>query len=329
MTINDYEDLDKLNDDIKYININIKKIDNEVIYYFKKHGQNYYYSESIDDNIGYIYVDYDTFIKGNKLMESIINNIPDNLNKLEIAKYLYINIGKLISYDINIIPEKNETINYYQFSSINNIWGALSNLKATNQAYCKLYLYLCSYFDISCDIINVNDKKNLANKLTIDNNTLIVDLTSDIPYIQAGYKTRYFSDYNETLELDKKIKYINDNYNEIKLDMILKNNSEDMVNILLNIQTILDIDSIDPISLEIILNIIFMKYYSDMNIRINNFYINDINSRRHFLVITYKGKYYSYNYNKSTFMEINEKDLHDNLDSDRIGIYLKEDLSLI
>lgn len=329
ITINRYEDLEKIDDNIKYINLNIKNIDKKIIEFLKENGKNYYYSDSINNKDGYIYVDYNTFIIGNNVIDKIISNIPSNLSKLEISKYLYISIGKLISYDINIIPDKNEIINYSNLNTINNIWGALSNLKATNQSYCKLYLYLCSLFNIDCEIITINNMGVLANKLTIDNNTLIVELTADIPFIQAGYKTKYFSDYNDDIEIDRKINYILDNYNEIKLEKILKNNDNNMLNILSNIQTILNISNMEPISLEVILSMIFSKYYSNMNIKINNFYINDKKDRKHFIVITHKDNYYSYNYNKNTFIEINEKDLHYNIEHEKIGIYLKENLHLL
>ena len=329
ITINRYEDLEKIDDNIKYINLNIKNIDKKIIEFLKENGKNYYYSDSINNKDGYIYVDYNTFIIGNNVIDKIISNIPSNLSKLEISKYLYISIGKLISYDINIIPDKNEIINYSNLNTINNIWGALSNLKATNQSYCKLYLYLCSLFNIDCEIITINNMGVLANKLTIDNNTLIVELTADIPFIQAGYKTKYFSDYNDDIEIDRKINYILDNYNEIKLEKILKNNDNNMLNILSNIQTILNISNMEPISLEVILTMIFSKYYSNMNIKINNFYINNKNNKKHFIVITHKDNYYSYNYNKNTFIEISEKNLYDNLESEKIGIYQKENISLL
>ena len=329
ITLSKYDDIEKLNDNIKYVNIDIKNCDDRVINYLKENGKGYYYSDSINNKDGYIYVDYNTFIKGNNIINKIVDNMPNNLSKLEMAKYLYVSIGKLISYDINIIPDKNEVVNFSNLSTINNIWGALSNLKATNQSYCKLYLYLCSLFDIACEIISINNIGVLANKLTIDNNTLIVELTADIPFIQAGYKTKYFSDYNDDIELDKKINYIKDNYNEIKLEKKLKNIDCNIMNILSNIQTILNVNTMEPISLEVILNIIFGKYYSNMNIQINNFYINDKKDRKHFIVITHKGNYYSYNYNKNTFIEINEKDLHYNIEHEKIGIYLKENLHLL
>ena len=334
LNIKNMNDIKKLeNSNIKYLNIDINKPNNEVISFLKENGQKYLYAESINDKNGYIYVDYETFIKGEKILNNIILNIPSNLTKIEIAKYLYINLGKIVGYDINIIPEKNEIFNFNRINTINNIWGALSNFKATNQSYCKLYLYLCSLFDINCEIVTVNNKGYLCNKLQIDNNCLIVDLTSDIPFIEANFKTRHFANYNYDLELDKKIGYIKDDYNEIKLEKKLKvtNQNEDnfILEFLINTQKIIKIDNIKPIELGIIYDILFNKYCPNINIHINNLYINDIhNNKEHFILISYNKTYYSYNYNKKTFMQINEKELINNIENEKIGIYLNEDIPI-
>ena len=38
--------------------------------------------------------------------------------------------------------------------------------------------------------------------------------------------------------------------------------------------------------------------------------------------------YYSYNYNKKTFMKIKEKELIENIEQEKIGIYLNEKLPI-
>lgn len=335
LNIHNMDDINKLkNSNIKYLNLDIEKIDNEVINFLKENGHNYLYSESIKDRNGYIYVDYETFFNGEKIINNIISSMPSNLNKLEIAKYLYVSLGKILGYDINIIPEKNEVFNLNRINTINNIWGALTNLKITNVSVCKIYLYLCSLFDIKCDIITISNKGFLCNKLTIDEKTLIVDLTNDIPFIEAGFKTRFFDKYNEELELDKKIGYINDEYNEIKIDKLLKNidynNDEFVFNFLLETQNVLEVYNIKPIELGIIYDMLFHKYCPSANININNLYLHNIyNNKEHFILISYKEYRYSYNYNKKTFMKINEKDLINNLENEKIGIYLNEEIPKI
>lgn len=335
LTIKNMTDIDKLNDsNIKYLNIDITTVNKEVLDYLKKNGQNYLYTESIGSLNGYIYVDYDTFFIGQKIIDNIISNIPSNLSKIEIAKYLYISLGKSIGYDINSNPLKNETFNFKGLNTINNIWGALSNLKATNQSFCKVYLYLCSLMDIKCDIVTVNNEGYLCNKLSIENNSLIVDLTSDIPFIQTGFMTRCFSNYNDELDIDKKIGYVKDNYNDIKIERVLKNINQDnddfLLTFLIEIQNIINITDVCPIGLGIVCDILFHKYVPNLNITINNLYINDnYNNKEHFILISYNDNYYCYNYNKKTFIKIYENELISNIESDKIGLYLNEEIPIV
>ena len=74
---------------------------------------------------------------------NIINHIPKLLSKLEIARYIYMTVGKNIGYDINILPDKNETFSLKNINIINNLWGSINITKGTNISFCKLYLYLC------------------------------------------------------------------------------------------------------------------------------------------------------------------------------------------
>ena len=146
MNITSIDDIKKLktNPHTKYLNIDILNPDLEVIYYLIDHGQNYSYSELINNNKGYIYVPHDIFKKAMTFILEIINNIPTNLTELEIARYLYITIGKNIGYDINILPDKNETFNLKNINIINNLWGSINITKGTNASFSKLYLYLYS-----------------------------------------------------------------------------------------------------------------------------------------------------------------------------------------
>ena len=119
LTIKNMEDVKKLNEDnVKYINLDIKNINADVINYLKNNGQNYLYSDLIDNKSGYIYVDYNTFFHAEERINNIISKIPVDLNQIEKAKYLYISLGKLLSYDINVIPEKNDG---FSFANINTI----------------------------------------------------------------------------------------------------------------------------------------------------------------------------------------------------------------
>ena len=59
----------------------------------------------------------------------------------------------------------------------------------------------------------INDlTKEAYNKLVIENLILNVDLFNDIPYLQVGMKTKYFTPYNEDIDLDKEYTIVLNNY---------------------------------------------------------------------------------------------------------------------
>lgn len=330
------DDIKRLNEleSVKYINLDITNPNLEVIYYLIDNGQNYSYSDMIDGKNGYIYVAYEVFKEAELSILDIINNIPTNLDELEIARYLYISLGKTLGYDINILPDKNETFNLNTINTINNIWGCINNSKGTNVSFTKIYLYLCKIMNIDCKLITISKMGYLKNMLTINGTNIITDITQDIPFIQANFKTKYFLGYNDNLELDKKINYIKDNYNEDKIEQALKNIDYSKENILKEIliktQNIINVNEIKPIELGIIYDIIFEKYCPNYNISINNLFINDIyNSKEHFILISCDNKYYSYNYTRSSFVEISYDEIIKNIENKKIGIYLNEKIPTI
>ena len=140
VSVSSMKDIEKIKENTKYINLDIMNPDLEVIYHLIDHGQKYSYSDLIDDQKGYIYVSHEIFKQAMLFILDIINHIPSTLSEIEIARYLYITIGKNIGYDINILPDKNETFNFKNINIINNLWGSINITKGTNQSFCKLYL---------------------------------------------------------------------------------------------------------------------------------------------------------------------------------------------
>lgn len=333
MNITNMADIKKLkeNPSIKYLNVDIMNPNLEVIYYLIDHGENYSYSEKIENQNGYIYVTHDIFKQSQLFILDIINSIPVNLDELEIARYLYITIGKNLGYDINVLPDKNETFNLTTISTINNIWGSLYNTKGTNSSFCKLYLYLCRIMNIDCKLITTSKTGYLKNLLTINNRNIIVDITQDIPFIQASFKTRNFIGYNDNLELDRKIAYIKENYSENKIELALRNldysNTDFFKTILLKTQEIINAASLKPIELGMIYDMIFTKYCPELDISINNLYISDqSHNKEHFILMNYNSRYYSYNYSRNSFVEISAEEIMKNIENKKIGIYLNEQI---
>lgn len=330
------EDIKRLekNKNVKYVNIDIMNPNLEVIYHLIDHGQKYSYSERMDEKNGYIYVSHDIFKQSQLFILDIINSIPVELNELEIARYLYITIGKNLGYDINSLPDKNETFSLKNINIINNIWGCLSITKGTNASFTKLYLYLCRIMNIDCKLITNSKIGYLKNILTIEGSNIIVDITQDIPYIQADFQTKHFTGYNDNLELDKKIAYIKDNYSEKKIEATLRNldytKKDAFQTILLTTQDIIKAHNLKPIELATIYEIIFNKYCPNYEITISNLYIQNLyNSKEHFILITYNKKYYSYNYTRNSFVEISKDELTKNIEDNKIGMYRNESIPFI
>lgn len=327
VSISSIKDIDKIKENTKYINIDITNCDHTVIDYFLKNGNNYLYSEVIDNTKGYSYVNYNDFYKAETIISAIYANMPNDLNKLEIARYLYVSIAKYVFFDINIVPEKNETFNFSLTSNINNLWGSLSLGRVTESSISKIFYYLCKRLDIDISLELDNDTKKVYNRLKINNLILNVDLFKDLPYIQVKMQTKYFSPYNNDLELDKKVKYIKNKYTDSLIDKALKNvdytKENSIEDILYKTQNILDIDNVKPVELSIIYEYLFDKYCPNYNIKINNLFLNN-REKNHFIMISYNNEHYSYNYKKKTFVKVNDLDILDNIKTGKIGLYLNE-----
>ena len=329
--ISDSKDLKKITRKTKYINLFLDKISNDVLSYFIENGSSLSYAESFTNISGYIYVDYDTFIKGETKIKEIIESMPKGLTDLEKIRYIYICLGNILSYDINTILEKNDNFMFENYSIINNLWGSLSTGKVTNLSVVKIFKYICNLLKIECEIIITNDYGYLCNKVIINGQTIIVDLMKDIPYIQAKFSTKYFSAYNSDVNLDKNIGYIKENYNDSNLDerikTLLHNEKFNIYSLLMIIQQSIDVEKIKPIELGIILEDIFQKYYPIQKVVINNLYINDIyGNKEHFILISCNEKHYSYNFRKKSFVEVSKDELINNLESKKIGVYLDEEI---
>ena len=327
VSLSSKKDIEKIKENTKYINIDITNCDYDVIAHLLMHGQKYLYSEIIDDTKGYIYVTYEDFYKAETIIGAIYADMPNNLNKLETARYLYTSIAKFVFFDINIIPEKNETYSFSLTSNINNLWGSLALGRVTDISAAKLYYYLCRRMDLDITLEINRQTKEAYNKLTIDNLILNVDLFSDIPYLQVNMKTLHFTPYNNEIDLDKKIKYIKSKYTDTLIDKALKNvdyTKENCIeDILYKTQNILNIETIKPVELSIIYDYLFKKYCPNYIVKINNLFLNN-SDKYHFIMISYNNEHYSYNYKKRTFVKVNDLDLIDNIQNGKIGLYLDE-----
>jgi len=327
LLVSTIKDLDKITSSTKYINLDITDPNHDIIEYFIQNGENYLYSDTIMGVPGYTYVSYEKFLEAENIIDIIYASMPNNLTKLEMAKYLYISVGKCLSSNINANQNKSEIYNLSLISTINNLWGSLSEGNTTDISAAKIYYYLCRRLDIDASIV-IDEKNNASlTKLLIDNQALITDIYEDIAYIWCNMQTRHFATYNDDILLDKKIKYLKNRYTDYYLDKALKNidyTKEDCVYTILNkTKGIIDIDSIKPVELSIIYKYLFDKYCPNYNIKINNLYLNN-NNKFHFLMISYNDNHYSYNYKQKAFIKIKDEEIINNLSLGKICLYHDE-----
>lgn len=333
VSIYNKDDINKITDDTRYINICIDSVSDDVIHYFILNGRNYLYTDSIDFRNGFIYASYDIFNYAETIIDNIICNMPNELDILEKIRYVYIYLGKVIGSDINTLDSSNEFISYSNVSVNNNIWSALSSGMIGNVSVCKLFLYVCHRLGIKCELINSNIKGTLANKVYMDNDFIIVDLFNDLYNIHGGFSTIYFDKYNDDKDMDKKINYIKDEYMNYYIDSVLKDFTYDEDNVLDSIlsltSSVINIASIGTLELSKIYKYLFEKYISSYVIKINNFFVKDnLGVKKHFVVFGYNDSYYSFNYSKGCFVRLNKDIIGCNIDSNRIGIYDYEEFEL-
>ena len=334
VNIKNMNDIDIITANTKYINLSIDSVDSKVIDYFLLNGKKYLYSDTILDRNGFIYASYNMFKYGESIITNIIDAMPINLNDIEKIRYLYIKLGKTLFIDINSMDSKNDSISFDNISTINNIWGSLCKGKVNDSVISKIFMYLCNRCGIKCELVSTNVKGNIANKVYLDNNYLIVDLYADIHNVQGSFSTKYFDNYNDNKDMDKKIGYIKDEYMEVCIDKALKDldyTVEDTLYEILNLtSSVMNVNNIGTYELYKIYIDIFKKYTPNYDIRINNLFIgNSYVEKNHFALFSYNDKYYSFNYNKGCFVSVSEDTIKDNIKNRRMGIYSDEEFKLI
>ena len=238
---------------------------------------------------------------------------------------MYIQLAKSIYFDINADTNKCELYDLSLVTNVNNVWGSLAIGRVSSISADKLYYYLCKRMNISSMLV-IDDEKKAYVKLKINNQILLTDIFLDIAFVAANMQTKHFATYNNELEMDKKIGYITNNYNDYYIDKALKDidYSDNFIwQILEKTQNIINIDNIKPMELNTIYKYIFDKYVPNYEIIINNLFLN-IANRLHFIVISCNDIHYSYNYHENSFVVISDNDIIDNLNMGKIGLYLDE-----
>lgn len=185
---------------------------------------------------------YDIIILGgfmeniNSSLNLLISNIPDNLSTIEKVRWLYIKLGKLFSYNYNIISDK--TIMDQKLDFENDFISRYQTCVQISEILNIIFNNIDE--DLSCEVIErtldertSSADNHVANAITIKstNEKYILDLTADLYLIQSGCQTKHFgyesdiySTYDimspfELKEIDEKLGLIlDDDYTDKKIE---------------------------------------------------------------------------------------------------------------
>lgn len=203
------------------------------------------------------------------LVEIIRQNMPDGLTPIEMARYIYIELGKHRRFDLKYYYGNSKTREKIRRSAlraktnVREFYGEKS-LVCISLSY--LYSSLLKEFGIDSRVIT-DDVGNSCHMAVVMNTTdengkvqnIKADLQKDLPYIQAGMQTTQFGNsetqrhfYNhmsdeELRRIDRKIGYIVDSYRGENWEEILHEienmSATDSLRYVLQDQRVIDDDS--------------------------------------------------------------------------------------
>lgn len=178
------------------------------------------------------------------LIESIRQNIPEGLTQLEIARYVYIELGKQRRFDHRYYYGNKETEKkIYALSQESRIHPEKFYNKRTLicVSLSNIYHSILKEFGIESRVISddILLDGHVMPVLEIDDEKrgkmrIKADLQRDLEYIQTGMETACFGtsdefeqefdkiDEEELKEIDKKIGYIKDEYRDVEINEIKK-----------------------------------------------------------------------------------------------------------
>ena len=163
----------------------------------------------------------------------IMSSLPDGLTDLERVRYIYINLGKIFSYDYRIVADESVAEEKVDYSK-----NDIGRYKTCYQIS-EILMVLINGLIPTCEAQMLErkipgrsfNKEHVATAVTFaDGLKIILDLTLDLSNIQAGLKTKEFGfTTNETGEydiislsecaaMDKKLGFITDKYTDDYID---------------------------------------------------------------------------------------------------------------
>ena len=134
-------------------------------------------------------------MKNKKVFLDILKGMPKNLEQIEMARYIYLELGKVLSYDMNAFYLKDELLGdrYNKEIELDKEFDTTLVCKPINIIYIKLLKIM----GIDAELIQLDNNfkyNHVGTSITFDNGIKIfTDLTLDLHRIQNGMRTMDFA----------------------------------------------------------------------------------------------------------------------------------------
>lgn len=329
--------------------------------FYKDYSEGYLLSSKIKDRIKYIndqtdieFVVYSNFTSteknseyynvniDKKLKEEILSNMPKNLNKLEIAIFIYIKLCKLFNFDLEYYINKTKVPSYIKGNNMNEIKDInLLNLNVVCYQFNTIFAKLLSEYDIDFEIKHSTGNQGIYHawtKVKIDNILISFDFAHKIfgqlDLLEAklnnplkGIKlynknSNVVNEFNGSLNkiysyINKDIKNINNSYDDIINSLDKNFNIDEIIKYLVNLVENKNLKEIESIGfLVILINKLSKKYNIEHVYLINN--IGNELQLLLLLILKKENNYDYYIYNPSYSLK--------RVDNETLEFYLKNNM---
>lgn len=166
--------------------------------------------------------------------------MPQDLNELELAKYIYIQLGLIKSFDTKYyFGTHDQQVKMYKIAqrTSENMEEAIQKRKIICVSISEMYRYLLQHYGIQSEVSKEVTILGHAYNIIYfkDGRIMEADLQKDLEKIQLGMKTKYFGvDYGvsyatisekENIRIDKKIGRIKEesDYRDEKIEKMIRN----------------------------------------------------------------------------------------------------------
>lgn len=155
------------------------------------------------------HVTFDEFMEADMIFDEIVSGIDPSWSELEKFKYLYNALGKRVSYDINVLNEKNEDRDSYNRANLiaRNPFSSILTRNGVCAGYSEMFQYVCRKVGLICDMENdshLNHRYNIIEYTNDDGERVksYCDLTWDAIRTKYNSRCQYFCFGSENKEHD-------------------------------------------------------------------------------------------------------------------------------